>query len=128
MLLISCRGREYCRRKHKQGLSTALLGLTWYTNEIITLTHLYKCMENLQDLLLDQNGDEGGIRQELSDELLEPRQEDLHRSQQGVPLLSLLKPDHHRTIAINFLFTLSKNPDLKKYLKICSTSGQTSCK
>lgn len=54
--------------------------------------NLHECMEYLEDLFLDEDGEHGGVRQQLSYELLDPGQEELHSSQQGHPLLRLPKP------------------------------------
>lgn len=52
-------------------------------------THLYEGMEDLEDLLLDEDGEDGAVDQQLADELLDSRQEDLHGCQQRLPLLCL---------------------------------------
>lgn len=57
-------------------------------------------MEYLEDLLLDEDGEHGGVRQQLSDELLDPGQEELHSSQQGHPLLRLPKPENSNYVTL----------------------------
>lgn len=62
--------------------------------------YLHECVEYLEDLFLDEDGEHGAIGDQLSDELLDPGQEELHSSQQGHPLLGLPKPvnNHHVTL------------------------------
>lgn len=57
-------------------------------------------MEYLEDLFLDEDREHRGVRQQLSDELLDPGQEELHSSQQGYPLVRLPKPANNNPIAL----------------------------
>lgn len=56
-------------------------------------THLHKRMEDLQDLFLDEDGEDGAVHQQLADELLDSGQEDLHGRQQRLPLVCLPVPE-----------------------------------
>jgi len=46
-------------------------------------------MEDLEDLFLNEDREDGGISHQLADELLNPRQENLHGCQQRLPLICL---------------------------------------
>lgn len=61
----------------------------------LTPTHLYESMEDLEDLFLDEDREDGGVSQQLADELLNPQQEDLHGRQQRLPLICLPVPEVH---------------------------------
>lgn len=56
-------------------------------------THLNECVEDLKDLFLDENRENGAVINQLPDELLNPRQEDLHRCQQWLPLICFSVPE-----------------------------------
>lgn len=57
-----------------------------------TQTHLDQRVEDLEDLFLDEDREDGGVGQQLADELLNPRQEDLHRGQQRFSLICFSVP------------------------------------
>lgn len=50
-------------------------------------------MEDLEDLFLYEHREDGGVCQQLADELLDPQQENLHGRQQRLPFLCLSVPE-----------------------------------
>lgn len=50
-------------------------------------------MEDLENLLLDENREDAGVRQHLTNELLDPRQENVHRSKQRLSFICLPVPE-----------------------------------
>lgn len=59
------------------------------------MTHLHESVEDLEDLFLDEDREDGGVGQQLADELLNPWQEDLHCCQQRLSLICLPVPEAH---------------------------------
>lgn len=59
--------------------------------------HIYlnKSVEDLEDLFLDENGEDAGVSQDLTNELLNPRQEDVHGCQQWFSFIRLPVPKVH---------------------------------
>lgn len=76
-----------------------------------TQTHLYKSMEDLQDLFLNEDWKDCGINQKLADELLYPGQEDLHGCKQRLPLICFPVPET-QTHAWYLLNDLSSNQNM----------------
>lgn len=75
------------------GLSTSSGQINFLTQ---MHTNLHKSMEDLEDLFLNEDREDGSISQKLGDELLNPRQKDLHSCQQWLPLICLSVPAEQR--------------------------------
>lgn len=54
-------------------------------------------MEDLENLLLDENREDAGVGQQLTNKLLDPRQEDVHCSKQRLSFICLPVSDHTQT-------------------------------
>lgn len=57
--------------------------------------YLNKSVEDLEDLFLDENREDAGVSQHLTNELLNPRQEDVHGCQQWFSFVRLPVPSVH---------------------------------
>ena len=74
-----------------------------------THTHLYESVKGLKDLFLDEDREDGGVGQQLADELLNPWQKDLHCCQQWLPLIRLPVPGTCRYASMH---TINNRMDL----------------
>lgn len=59
--------------------------------------YLNKSVEDLENLLLDENREDAGVGQHLTNELLDPGQEDVHRSKQRLSFVCLPVPERTQT-------------------------------
>lgn len=102
VLSISWKGSEYCSKAPWS--VSALININMTTTQRNgsgpfqpRVLHIYlnKSVEDLEDLFLDENREDAGVSQHLTNELLNPRQEDVHGCQQWFSFIRLPVPKVH---------------------------------